>query len=328
MFRQPFPQDRRTGPLALGLLALLAWATSCPAQNTTPPPEQAEQQQPQQSPICSRDEESDTLRQVDFSQAPVEPYTDAERACWVDWNNAKRLAAQGAQWVDVREAGMVQRLRLAGAWPVPSQEVTGKAALRGLNLLILGEDTDLRALSRQCVIWKQSGNFQGVHLVLGGVRAWRLAGQPVQPDARSASAPDQPEVVTPAEFRQGQADGLWRVVTLGVDPNEARALGNTVAMTISTDDAQALQKLQQALAQAHSKPANDPTGAPPSWLAVAADAQTQARLLALWNQKQQQAAAPTLLWLGGGLRAWRDYLTGQQQLAAHAGHALPRPCGM
>jgi len=322
MFRPLLTQDRRTSLFAL---ALLAWAAGCVAQNAIPPQDQAAQQQ---NLICPRDAESDTLRAVDFGQAPPEPYTEAERACWVDWSGAKHMAAQGAQWVDVREAGRAQRLRLVGALPVPSQEVASKAALRGLDLLILGDDTDLRALSRQCVAWKKNGNFQGVHVVLGGVRAWRLAGQPVQLDARAVSTPEPPEVVTPAEFRQGLANGLWHVVTLGVDPNEARALGQPAALTISTADAGALQQLQQTLARANTKTGNKPTEADPSWLVVTADASAQARLLALWSQQKQEAAAPTLLWLGGGLHAYRNYISEQQQLAAHAGHALSRLCGM
>ena len=57
-------------------------------------------------------------------------------------------------------------------------------------------------------------------------------------------------------------------------------------------------------------------------LTLAAD---QARLQALWDL--QQAAQP-LLWLHEGLDGYRRYLVQQHQLAAHAGRALPRLCGL
>ncbi|MDR0274202.1 MAG: rhodanese-like domain-containing protein [Burkholderiaceae bacterium] len=322
MFGQPITQDRRAGLLALALLA--AWASNCAlAQQKLATPQGQVQEQ---DLSCLRDEGNHTPHAVDFKEVPFEPYTAAERACWIDWDGARRLAAQGAQWVDVREAGTVQRLRLVGALPVPSHEVAGKAALRGLNLLIVGEDTDLRALSRQCLAWKSNGNFNAVHVVLGGVRAWRLARQPVQLDTRAAGTPEPPEVVTPAQFWQGQADRLWRVVTLGVERGQAQILGYPVALALPKADAAALQELQKALAQTQKQ---NGSGAPaPSWLAVAADAPTQARLLAVWGQQPQAATTPALLWLGGGVRVWREYLSEQKQLAAHAGHALPRACGL
>jgi rhodanese-related sulfurtransferase len=290
---------------------------------------------PSQEAACP-DVDSSDLHAVDFKQPPAEPYAEAERACWVDWQGARQLAAQGAYWVDVRETGAVRRLRLAGTLAVPRQDVADKAALRGLNVLILGEDVDLRALSRQCVAWRQSGHFGDVHIVLGGVRAWRLAGQPVQPDPRSTATLEPADVVSPAEYRLGMADGRWRVATLGIDPNEALTQAQ---VAIPTSDVGALDELRQALAQA-DKNTSAATATASPWVVVTADASSQTRLHALWHQQHraipaathgqavQAAQAPPLLWLGGGLRAYRGYLGEQHQLAAHAGQTLPRLCGL
>jgi len=305
--------------LGLAALALLAFtAVGCAAQDN---PSQAEQDQSCPPP------EKESLRAVNFQPPPAQPYSQAERACWIDWNSAQKLAqSPNAQWVDARETGAAQRLRLVGALPVPRQQVEHSAALRGLDLLIVGEDFDLRTLSRQCVTWRQSKQFAGVHVVLGGVRAWRLAGQPVQADMRATQI-QPPEVLAPAEYWRGLNAGLWRVATLGVDADQVTALKQPVALTIPTADAAALETLRQTLAQT-PKSENQSTPAP-SWLVVTADAKTQAQLQTLWNQQQGAAKQmPTLLWLGGGLRALGDYLAEQQQLAAHAGHALPRLCGM
>jgi rhodanese-related sulfurtransferase len=294
----------------------------------------------QQDTDCSSGQDSGGSRAVDFKVPPFQPYTDAERDCWIGWADARQLAAHGAQWVDARGIGLVQRLRLTGALAVPSEDVADKAALRGLDLLILGDDVDLRSLSRQCLAWRQSGHFRGVHIVLGGVRTWRLTGQPTQAvDRRAAVTPEPPDTVTPAEYWKGLPDGLWRVVAVGLDANQQRALDYPVALTIPTADTDAFGTLRQALARTGKDDSADAVAQ--SWLVVAPDASAQARLQALWNRQQIAAAptanggqqtdpappAPTLLWLGGGLRAYRDYLTAQRQLAAHAGHALPRLCG-
>jgi rhodanese-related sulfurtransferase len=328
MFR---PQPTQSQRLALAAAALLALAvTNCPAQGHTlqTPQEQAAPDQDSTCPPPAKEPQ----HAVNFQPPPAQPYSQAERACWIGWDEAQQLAKQGAnarnvQWLDVRETGAAQRLRLIGALAVPRQQVAHSAALRGLNLLILGEDVDLRALSRQCVAWRESRNFQDVHVVLGGVRAWRLAGQPVQFDARAANPPEPPEVLTPAAYWRGLAEGLWRIATLGVDATQAQALDHPVALALPAADAGALTTLRQTLAQTPKDKSPSETPAP-SWLVVTNDAQTQAQLQALWNQQHTAQKTPAVLWLGGGLRAYRAYLEQQQQIAAHAGHVLPRLCGM
>ena len=94
-------------------------------------------------------------------------------------------------------------------------------------------------------------------------------------------------------------------------------------LALPTADAAGLRVLRQALDG--SGDGGAPTSIPSFWLAVAADAADQARLQALWDL--QQAAQP-LLWLHEGLDGYRRYLVQQHQLAAHAGRALPRLCGL
>ena len=301
--------------LCLAATALLLLAAACGPGAAAADPAPAEQ-------TCRR-ADAEAPDPVAMPLAPPAPYTDAERACWIGWREARQLAAQGASWVDVREAGAAQRLRLAGALAVPRSEVADKAALRGLDLLAVGDAGDLRALSRQCVAWRQSGRFGAVHIVLGGVRAWLLAGMPVQPDPHAATPLQPPTVVSAAEYRQGVADGLWRVVTLGIAPEDAHALAQPPVLALPTVDAAGLRVLRQALDG--SGDGGAPTSIPSFWLAVAADAADQARLQALWDL--QQAAQP-LLWLHEGLDGYRRYLVQQHQLAAHAGRALPRLCGL
>ena len=138
-----------------------------------------------------------------------------------------------------------------------------------------------------------------------------------------ATPPQLPTVVSAAEYRQGVADGLWHVVTLGIAPDDAQALAQPPVLALPTADAAGLRVLRQALDG--SGDGGAPTSIPSFWLAVAADAADQARLQALWDL--QQAAQP-LLWLHEGLDGYRRYLVQQHQLAAHAGRALPRLCGL
>jgi len=308
--------------LRLAAAALLPLAASGPG-TAAADPAPAEQ-------TCRRaDAEAPTPVDMPLAPpAPPAPYTEAERACWIGWREARQRAAQGASWVDVREAGAAQRLRLAGALAVPRAEVADKAALRGLDLLAVGDAGDLRALSRECAAWRQSGRFGAVHVVLGGVRAWRLAGMPVQPDPHAATPPQPPTVVSAAEYRQGVADGLWRVVTLGIAPEDAHALAQPPVLALPAANAAGLGALRQGLAGAGDATASE-KAPPAAWLAVAADAAAQARLQALWEQRQtaQPASAPPVLWLQGGLDGYRSYIAQQHRLAAHAGHALPRLCG-
>ncbi|KAF5304311.1 hypothetical protein FQR65_LT08003 [Abscondita terminalis] len=260
---------------------------------------------------CGR-EDPQPLPLVELPAPAPQALTEAERACWIDWDRAREMVANAANvavWLDVREAGATQRLGLGGALAVPSEQVADKAALRGLQLLVLGEGGDLRTLSRQCVAWRQSGRFSNVHVVLGG----------------RAAAP--PTVVSAAEYRQAAPDRLWRVVTVGLAPAQANALPQPPALAIAAADAAGLQSLRQVLEDARTQ---TQTQKAPPWLVVAADAAAVARLQAWWSQRQPAQALPAspVLWLDAGLAGYRSYLIQQQQLASHTGHALPRQCGL
>lgn len=276
----------------------------------------------ERSLICERSE-SEPLNALAFGQGQAAraeaAYSPAERACWADWAQAHALMqAPGSQWVDVREAGAVARLGLPGAAAVGLADLADKAFLKGQSLMLVGSGVDLKTLSDHCTALRASGQFRQVHVLLGGVRAWRLAGQPVQGTA--ALAPDE---ASAQELWLGAADDLWQVAALGLNAQQTASLpvARERLLDLGADLAQAVNTLA---AQGHQ----NPLPAPRQWLVMADTPERLAQARALWHQRVGDKRTPAPVWLSGAWPAYASYLDHQQTLAAHAGRPLPRLCGM
>lgn len=252
----------------------------------------------------------------------VSVYSKAERACWADWPQAQALAAgPTGLWIDVRDVGERHRLGLPGAVVLDPADVPGKTFLQGQSLVLVGTGVDLKLLSSHCVALRQSGRFKDVHVLLHGVRSWRAAGQTVQVQG-AVLAPDE---ISPRELWLGAADGLWRIVTIGLTQEQSEDLAVPVALTASDAD------LEQALSALHAQAGRAIAREPQQrWLVVAGTDKQLARARALWRTRFAQTAPAALqpLWLAGAWPAYADYLRQQRILAAHAGQPLPRLCGI
>ncbi|MFT3779447.1 MAG: hypothetical protein QM772_14435 [Ottowia sp.] len=270
---------------------------------------------------CDRTAAITPLAEVAFT-GEVASYTDAERACWADWPQAQALA-QGlnGQWVDVRDAGSARRIALRGAATVGLTDLADKAFLKGQSLVLVGTGVDLKALTERCVALRQRGQFSGVHVLLGGARTWRLAGQPVQADG-TAVAPDE---ASAQELWLGAAGDLWQLAVFGLSAEQRQSLPVPASrvLDLGADARRAVDELQRRATT------GERLAAPRQWLVVAPDAAQLAQAQALWRERAQAASplgAP--IWLSGGWQAYAAYLQQQKTLAAHAGRPLPRLCGM
>jgi rhodanese-related sulfurtransferase len=294
----------------LGALALLA--VGCAASQQEPTAQPAEQL------TCPRVE--DPLQTVNFEVTAPAPYSDAERACWANWPQAQTLAqGPNGQWVDVRDAGTVRRLGLHGVTNVGLADLADKAFLKGQSLILIGSGVDLRALTQRCVALRQSGQFRDVHVLLGGVRAWRLAGQAITSNG-DALAPEQ---ASAQELWLGAADGVWQIAALGLTPQQRQNLPvpEKQVLDLGPNIPQAVAELQNRIAE--------PLPAHQRWLVVTADAAQLEQAQTLWSQQASTTdAGQTPIWLAGGWPAYISWLQQQQTLAAHAGRTLPRICGM
>jgi len=202
-------------------------------------------------------------------------------------------------------------------------DLAGKTFLQGQALVLIGSGADLRALTGRCLTLRQSGQFKSVHVLLGGVRSWRLAGQPIQAGGSALLPPGE---ASAQDLWLGAADGLWRIAALGLSARQRQSLPvpTDQVLDLGAPAAQAVQELERQINR-------QPLPAPASWLVVAADAQQLAQAQALWQQRQNTQDAHgqhTIVWLAGGWPAYASYLEQQKTLAAHAGRSLPRICGM
>ncbi len=274
-------------------------------------------QAPDRPLTCDKQEQA--LNAVAFTEDPA-GYGGAERDCWVDWAQAQALA-QGAdgQWVDVRDAGARRRLGLPGTAAVGLPDLADKAFLKGQSLVLVGTGVDLKALSARCASLRQSGQFKGVHVLLGGVRNWRLAGQAVQPDGSVLP----PEQATAQELWLGAADDLWQIAALGLSAQQIADLPvhRERLLDLGHDTRQALDRLSTQL---HG----DRLPVPRQWLVIADTPERLAQAQGLWRQRAAGSAVNSPLWLDGAWPAYAAYLDQQKTLAAHAGRPLPRLCGM
>ena len=272
-------------------------------------------QTPERPLTC--DQPGDPLHAVAFTEAPAD-YTDAERACWVDWTQARALAdGPGGQWVDVRETGAVRRLGLPGATAVNTADLADKAFLKGRTLVLVGTGVDLKALSSRCVDLRDSAQFKGVHVLLGGVRTWQQANQPVLADGSALPAQE----ASAQELWLGATGDLWQVAALGLStPQMARLpVQRERLLDLGADPSRAMARLARHLQ-------DERLPAPRQWLVIADTPERLAQARSLWRQRADGAQAP--LWLAGAWPAYASYLEQQKTLAAHAGRPLPRLCGM
>ena len=272
---------------------------------------------------CDRDAD-DPLRPVVFAVGGASAFSEAEHTCWLDWTAAQQAATgPGGQWVDVRDAGARRLLTLPGVTAVDLADLPSKAFLKGQSLVLIGTGVDLKTLSTQCVALRQSDQFKDVHVLLHGVRAWRLAKQPTLVDG-SVLAPDE---VSAQELWLGAADDQWRIAAIGLAPEHLASLPVKAAFTGSE------QNLRQTVAELATHMAQNSSDRPQQrWLALTATAAQLAQLRALWLERPlnpaDTAIASAPLWLVGAWPAYASYLEQQQTLAAHAGRPLPRLCGM
>lgn len=272
---------------------------------------------------CDRDAD-DPLRPVVFAVGGASAFSEAEHTCWLDWTAAQQAATgPGGQWVDVRDAGARRLLTLPGVTAVDLADLPSKAFLKGQSLVLIGTGVDLKTLSTQCVALRQSDQFKDVHVLLHGVRAWRLAKQPTLVDG-SVLAPDE---VSAQELWLGAADDQWRIAAIGLAPEHLASLPVKAAFTGSE------QNRRQTVAELATHMAQNSSDRPQQrWLALTATAAQLAQLRALWLERPlnpaDTAIASAPLWLVGAWPAYASYLEQQKTLAAHAGRPLPRLCGM
>ena len=272
---------------------------------------------------CDRDAD-DPLRPVVFAVGGASAFSEAEHTCWLDWTAAQQAATgPGGQWVDVRDADARRLLTLPGVTAVDLADLPSKAFLKGQSLVLIGTGVDLKTLSTQCVALRQSDQFKDVHVLLHGVRAWRLAKQPTLVDG-SVLAPDE---VSAQELWLGAADDQWRIAAIGLAPEHLASLPVKAAFTGSE------QNLRQTVAELATHMAQNSSDRPQQrWLALTATAAQLAQLRALWLERPlnpaDTAIASAPLWLVGAWPAYASYLEQQKTLAAHAGRPLPRLCGM
>lgn len=267
----------------------------------------------------------DPLRPVVFVPDQATGYNEVERACWLDWPAAQQAASGPAgQWVDVRDAGVRRRLTLTDVTAVDLKDVQSKAFLKGQSLVLIGAGVDLRSLSSHCTTLKQSGQYKDVHVLLHGVRAWRLAGQPVVTDG-AALAPDE---ASAQDLWLGAADDVWRIAAIGLAPEQLASL--PVKAAFAAND----QSLRQAVAELAARTKAGADVAPQQrWLVMTATAAQLAEVRALWPASSSDAgvnatSAFAPVWLVGAWPAYASYLEQQKTLAAHSGRPLPRLCGM
>lgn len=244
-------------------------------------------------------------------------YAEEERACWIDWEQ-DHLAAkrEGYQWVDVRDAGSARNLILPGIAAVHWADLGDKTFLRGQSLVLLGVGTDLKKLTGLCVDLRHSGQFETVHVLLGGVRSWRMAGQPVQINGFVQASHE----VSAHELWLGASDGLWQVATIGLSPEQIASLPvpREYVLDLGADIQQASKTLIQQIGR-------EPLPAPREWLVIA-DTYEQFNLA--WQLWQQLDVTVRPFWLSGAWPAYAVYLEQQKNLAAHAGQPLAKLCGM
>lgn len=270
---------------------------------------------------CGRADEQ-ALHGIAYPAESTVDYSDAQRQCWLHWKPAQAIATGPlGMWIDVRDAGTQRQVALAGATTVGLADLADKAFLHGQSLVLVGSGVDLEALSSRCVALRRSGQFKDVHVLLGGVRAWRLAGAQVRLGDGAAPADE----VGAQDLWRGASEGLWRIATLGVSAGQSRRLPALVDFAGSGPDlAGAMSGLSRRMAATGG---DQPQR---QWLAVAATPEQQSQARRLWQQASAAAdpPLPPLYWLSGGWPEYLRYLDQQQTLAAHAGRSLPRLCGI
>ncbi len=259
--------------------------------------------------------------QVDAAPAPRrdirrEPVA-RDDACWLDLGAARAWGGARPTWVDVRSVTETRGVRIAGALQIPLADVAGKAFLKAAPIVLVGTGFDDADLQRACGELKRAGFAQG-RLLRGGIRAWEAAGEPL-----AVTGPAQAlDVMSAGEFHRHAGGAPWLVV--GIDVRASDEVPPLLAQMRRVDAEASASRVVAAVAQARADIARMPAAARPDTIVIVArDDATSMR----WREALRREHARDVLFLGGGLAGYQQYLREQQSIAANAGKPLTRPCG-
>ena len=259
--------------------------------------------------------------QVDAAPAPRrevrrEPVA-RDDACWLDLEAARGWGGAGPTWVDVRSATETRGVRVPGALQIPLAEVAGKAFLKAAPIVLVGTGFDDADLARACGELKRAG-FAQARLLRGGIRAWEAAGEPL-----AVTGPAQAlDVMSPGEFHRHAAGARWLVV--GIDVRASDEVPPLLTQIRRVDAEGSASRVLTAVAQARVDIARMPAAAQPQAIVIVARDDATATQ---WREALRREHVRDVLFLGGGLAAYQQYLREQQSIAANAGKPLTRPCG-
>jgi rhodanese-related sulfurtransferase len=290
------------GPSARPLLA----CQPDPAEHSDPTAFRVATHQPASMASALSGDEAPVARQH-LSDAP---------ACYLA---AVQLAElPGVMLVDVRRAQDFARYHIPGSINIPAFALKTKPFLRERTVVLVDDGRRPRRLEVTCRDLRRRG-FRQVHVLHGGLRAWRHALGPLTGDELARAELGR---LTPADLVLEQDQARWRAVNLtGGDasplsevfdisdpPNEERkgSVADVLREAVETE----LRRF----------------GSSRDVLLVAADDERD-------TEFARQLAArdwPQVYYLAGGLAGYRDHLARQQDIWARAGRPArpPARCGV
>jgi len=233
-------------------------------------------------------------------------------ACWIDYPNVEAWADGSPTFVDVRSPATIQSYRLAGVLEIALSDLPRKAFLKQQSIVLIGSGFDDADLAQACEVLHADG-FSKVKLLRGGVRTWQQAGRA----AVRAGADFAPDSIAPAAFHRGVSDAPWLVLGVGLPPSDGLP---KLARMRAVDGKDGIA----VIAQARSELAQMPEEKRPSLIVVVAQDAASLREL---REAARRARVADIVFLEGGLAAYRQFLTEQESIAANAGKPLVRPCG-
>ena len=204
---------------------------------------------------------------------------------------------QGVVLVDVRPAADWSTARIPGAMHIPLAFVETKAFLKGRPIVLVGSGHDSAALLKSCRTLNTKG-FKA-RLLSGGIQAWLVAGGPLA--GNPAALIPKREMRPEAFYREKNIVGRPVLYVAG---EEAKADMNAVVPYAVSISPEAKPEDIKKLIGAGLKKVSTGETLPP--LVCTPDGRGHGRIAA----RLAQAGITPVLFLEGGLAAYRTYLFG------------------
>ena len=209
-------------------------------------------------------------------------------------------------WIDVRSNVSKSENQL-GMLTIHLNQLQKKDFLFNKTIVLVGSGFDQHLINRTINSLKTQGNFNNIYALSGGIRTWNKYKQ---------YHLDEQNVITPEELVQGGKTINWQLITIGLFPSDINKLPEKPVQNfnLSQDSYSEITFFLE-----HNR------GYPAEFINYVFITPND-NVTELLKQQLKLPSSINAVWLQGGLSAYQEYVSHQNNLINNTGKSLSSPC--